>query len=229
MAKKSAAKKQDVVEAEVISETPAVVEVTKAPDTPQLTAAQQAEIDRIMVKARTDAQQVILGGSPEAKLGTPSGNVEDTQEHYQADYVPGKKRRDKTRVPEHIYDEDLQRNRPALLLSNYSYVLVPQDDFLDYTGAGFKFCKFDGGSQSGLAFGGFTGTGDAIFTRTLTGNCQRGDCFLMFIPIRAWEAIRQEDLDNQSEAHKKVLGNFYNAGYDVGIKPSAQINGVEIF
>ena len=230
MAKKVVTKKVDVVDAEVVSEPPpAPVAVAEPVTPPALTLSQQAEIDRIMSEAKEKAQQVILGGSPEAKLGTPSGNVEETQERYQADHLPGKMRRDKTRVPERIYDEDLQTTREVLRNGDYKYVMIPQDDFLTYTGYGYKFCKYDGGAQSGLAPRGFQGTNDAIFTRTLTGNCQRGDCFLMYLPIRAWEVLHQEDLDSQDSASKKVLGNFHNAGYDVGIRPYAQIDGRDIF
>ena len=190
----------------------------------QLTADQQAEIDRIMAQAKAAAQQVILGGSPEAKLGTPSGNVEEKQEHFQRDYLPGKLLRDKTRVPERIYDEDKGIDRQVLLHNEYRYALVPQDDFLTYTGLGYKFVKFDGGSQSGLTERGFRGTGDAIFTRTLSGNCQRGDCFYMYIPIRGWEALREEDQYKASEVHKKALGVFHNVAYASGIRPEASIS-----
>ena len=191
---------------------------------PALTSDQQAEIDRIMAQARSAAQQVILGGSPEAKLGTPSGNVDEKQERFQRDYLPGKLLRDRTRVPERIYDEDEGVDRQVLRLSEFKYVMIPQDDFLTYTGIGYKFTKFDGGSQSGLTERGFRGTGDAIFTRTLIGNCQRGDCFLMHIPIRGWEALREEDRIKGSDVEKKALGSFHNAAYAQGIRPFAERN-----
>ena len=195
-----------------------------APSAAKLTSDQQAEIDRIMAQAKAAAQQVILGGSPEAKLGTPSGNIDEKQERFQRDYLPGKLLRDKTRVPERVYDEDQGIDRQVLLHSEYRYALVPQDDFLTYTGLGYKFAKFDGGSQSGLTERGFRGTGDAIFTRTLTGNCQRGDCFYMYIPIRGWEALREEDRVQGSDVEKKALGAFHNAAYAQGIRPFAEQN-----
>jgi hypothetical protein len=221
-----AAAKVDSPEVKV-TEPAVAVEIAEPPPevpapTPQLTPDQQAEIDRIFTDARLKAQAV-LGGSPEAQLGTPSNGEDVKQERVQRDYVPGRFRADRTRVPERIYDEDEGVDRKVLLFSDYRYALVPADDFLTYTGLGYKFCKFDGGSRSGLTERGFRGTGDSIFTRELNGNCRRGDCFYMYIPIRGWEEIAAEDLSKVGDGEKRALGSFHNAAYSQGIRPFAEI------
>lgn len=194
---------------------------------PSPTPEQQAQLDKVMEKAKADAA-AILGGMPAAQLGTPSGNVEERTAQAQRDHVPGKMRRDKTFIPEWIYDENDGVTRRVLRHGEIRYALVPADDFLSYTGYGYKFALYDGGSRSGLLERGFLGTGDAIFTRTVQGYCQRGDCFLMWIPIRGWEALDAEDKARVDKQTDRAVGSFYNAGYREGIRTWIEVDGKSI-
>lgn len=218
--------------------TPALAEpvaevAASTPPVSDLTPSQQLAIDKIMAKARDDAQQILLS-APLASLGTPSGDVESKQEVWQRDHIPGAMRKDKTYIPEFVYDEHEDVTRRVLLKSDYKYVLVltsmdsAMDTIQSYLEMGYKHCLYDGGSRSGFTERGFKGTGDAIFRRTIEGYCQRGDCRLMWIPIRGWEALNQEDQDRCAQAMPAALGSFANAGYSQGIRTKIEVEGVEL-
>ena len=209
---------EPVVEKVDASPSPA----TASPSSP--TPEQQAQLDKVMEQAKA-AAQAILGGNLAATLGTPSGNIEDRTAQVQRDFIPGKMRRDKTYIPERVWDAHENVTRRVLIHSDYKYALAPQEDFLTYTGMGYKLAKYDGGSQSGLDHRGFLGTEDTVFTRTVNGLCQRGDCFLMWIPIRGWEDLRDEDRRRIDQETNRAIGSFYNAGYREGLRTFIERDG----
>lgn len=192
-----------------------------------LNEAQQAAIDQVMATAR-EACQAILGGSPVAGLGTPSANQEETTDHVQSDSIPGTRRKDKTYIPKRIYDPDTGNSRP-LLFDELHYMLVDIETIPDYIMDGWKMCLFDGGSLSGLAGSGFSGTGDSVMTRTIHGYCQRGDCRLMWAPHKLWEELRAADEYENSISMQRALGSFANAGYREGIRAEAVVDGKPVF
>ncbi len=191
-----------------------------APPTPP---AVQKAIDEVMADARARVDAILA--SEVAQLGTPSANEDEKQARFQRDMLPGRMRKDKTYVPEWIIEDGESTRRQALLYSDYRYALVDVETTGNYLLNGYRLCLFDGGPRSGLAPRGFSGTGDNIFRRTLEGYCQRGDCRLMYIPIRAWELIDEEVRERTAGMVQRTLGNFADAGYSQGIRTFIEAEG----
>lgn len=210
-------------------EQPAAASAMEASGGSLLTGAalppdKQAAIDKIMADARSAAEAILLG-TPAATLGTPSGDIEEKTARVARDFVPGKRRKDKTYIPEYVCDQNSETRRKVLRYDVYRYMLVDGETIDNYSLMGYRMALFDGGSMSGLEGKGFTDTGDSVFRRDIYGRCQRGDCFLMYIPIRAWEEIAQDDRDEVDKALPAALGSFANAAYSVGIRPFIEAEG----
>jgi len=207
-------------------------EAPKAPEAepatasaPDITPDQQAAVDQVFADAKKAAEAILGGGF--LPVGIPSGNIEERQENVQRDYIRGTRRKDKTYVPETIYDDRPMGGgtRKVLDYGRYRYAMVSEDSFASYiTLNGWKFVKYDGGGRSGLLGDGFQGTGDSVFMRDIRGYCRRGDVYLLYTEIENWLEMKEEDRLRAEKSIENPIGNFFNTAYSKGIRTWADIS-----
>jgi len=137
------------------------------------------------------------------------------EQENQADFIPGTKHIDLPYIPEFVYDELLVRKRRLLIPSEYHYVWVQFELITRQKAYQYQFCKYDGGAGSGLGEGGFKNTG--LFERTIDGRVMLGDTYLMFVPMRRYEAILEQQRQRQ-DALETPGGALHAAGNQAGVR-----------
>lgn len=196
---------------------------------PSVSTQEQARkaVEEILSQASAQASQTALV-SPvsidDAKTGASShDNLEDAQD----DYIPGTRVLDIQMVPKRAYDENLGRSRQVGLPNDYHYCWVHTDKITQFRIQSYKFCGYNGGAGSGLADGGFSGTG--IYEKTFDNHVRNGDMLLMWIPMRQYEAIGQEVAEFNDRMEGIAEGEIHNEGYRRGIRTFKEVDGVLIY
>jgi len=151
----------------------------------------------------------------------------DNPEHAQPDLVPLYQRKDPTFFPgcslQHkdvfVYDHALDRKRRLGLPGQYVYQFWPYDPaaLAMAITEGWKFCKYNGGSLSGLADKGFKDT-HLYQEEAGTGRVVLGDTYLMYIPMRLAELLKEEEEHIRNAMEGKPNTDFFNDAYKSGIR-----------
>jgi hypothetical protein len=206
------------------------MEETKAPLKPvdPLEDASKHEAEKALADIRSQAElkssamlteePEFLGKSPETTAST---------DRAQADALPGTLRPDPTYLPEHAYDEGSLVSRRVTLPNEYHYIWVVDVKVTQFRALGYKFCIHDGGPQSGLAEGGFRGTG--LYERTLDNHIRNGDTFLMYAPLRLYEQMQQRDRDQIEAWTVAAQRDLHNEGYKRGVRTFEEVDGQIIY
>lgn len=194
---------------------------------PEASAAEaRAAIADIMASATISAAEPSVGdkkylGLPvitvsERDLTGKSALGERTAENQgQADFIPGTKNTDMLYIPDFVEDERTGIARRLLRKDEYHYIWVSHELITSFRANGYKFVQYEGGPQSGLVGDGFKHTG--FFERSIDNRVMLGDTYLMYIPIRQYEAIvaaEREELD----ALNAPLGQMRSEGSQRGIR-----------
>lgn len=192
---------------------------------PEASAAEaRAAIADIMAAATTSAAEK----EDKRRLGVPVISVKDpdltgksalgartAENQGQADFIPGTKNIDLPYIPEFVEDERTGEARRLLLKDEYHYIWVSHDLITRFRANTYKFCQYDGGPQSGLAGEGFKHTG--LFEKSIDNRVMLGDTYLMYIPVRKYEAIVAEERQ-ELDALNAPLGQVRSEGSRIGVR-----------
>lgn len=206
---------------------PKKVELPVAP--PNDVSKEQARkaVEEILSQAADKAKETMLV-SPVDISGAPTGaSSHDNLAQAQDDYIPGTRVLDIQMVPNRAYDEDLGKTRAVGLPNDYHYCWVHTDKITQFRMYGYKFASYNGGPQSGLAPGGFSGTG--IYEKTFDNHVRNGDMFLMWCSLRQYEAMSKDDADYRNRMESAVEDEVHNDGYRRGIRTFKEVNGVTLY
>ena len=184
----------------------------KAPAAPTPEATPK-QIDRIADEIMSGGKVDLVADGSE-KTGASSLGHKDPDE-IQMDYLRGTRTKDRTYIPEFVFDEGIQAKRRATLPTDYKYGWIQYELTDRYNHYGWKFCRYSGGGQ-GMEDGGFDGTG--LYTKTPEGYVRNGDCLLMFTPMRNWREILQEEQVLKDKWTRGPLDDFHNVGDKAGVK-----------
>lgn len=122
-------------------------------------------------------------------------------------------------VASHLaFDRHENINRPIGKPTEYEYKWEVADPkaIAIAKADGWRFCLYDGGSNSGLAPRGFAGTD--LFEKTIDGRVLNGDVYLMFMDRRRFEAMEQQQREEREKLDRKPVNDFMNDAYKSGIR-----------
>ena len=210
-----------------MSTTKASTEGESAPQNkPSPADVAQAASKEILKKAdeKIDAAKAsTLLLAEDDQLGRSADNDTSKNPTVQRDTLPGTRRPDMTYLPEQAYDAEEDRDRRTTLPKDYHYCWVADALVQRFRTLGYKFCLYNGGSQSGLADRGFKGTG--LFESTLSKHVRNGDTVLMFTDMRLYEHLSQMDRDQVDKWNRAAQGDLHNLGYRYGIRTFEEDKG----
>lgn len=132
----------------------------------------------------------------------------------QEDYLPGTRTKDILGVPEYVWDDDRNVKRRASIPNLYHYCWVEGTDITRFKMIGYRLCLYKGGA--GLEQYGFSGT--YLYECDASGHVRLGDVYLMYCPIRLYEALAAEDRAEADRMSRIGETNFHNTGYRYGIR-----------
>lgn len=202
---------------------------TTAKPAPTEAPTPQAIADEVLAKAASAAQAASAelikekvtyedeGAGKEALRTSVAAN-----ESAQEDYLPGTRQRDLLALPEYVYDDDRGIRRRVTRPKEYHYCWVEGSDITSFKLMGYRLCVYSGGR--GLEEGGFSGT--YLYECDQSGHVKLGDVYLMYCPIRLYEALNQEDRQAADRLSRIGETNFHNMGYRYGIRTFSEIDGV---
>jgi len=197
---------------EILADAPEDAEAAQAARA--ILKAAESKASEIVAQREAD----VAGASPETDPSTDPG---------QADFVPGTRPPDMLYLPERVYDEFKQVSRPCARKNEYHYCFVEASKVTQFKILGYRFCLYDGGQNSGLAPGGFSGTN--MFERTLDGKLRHGDTFLMYIPLRGYEQLQSEERKKIEDWNRAAQTSLHNEGYRRGIRTFEEVDGVQVY
>jgi len=116
-----------------------------------------------------------------------------------------------------VMDHGTGLMRPLGLPNEYRYQFWPFDAIDEAMVEGWKFCRYKGGSLSGLASGGFSNTG-LYEEEAVTGRVKLGDCYLMYMDVRLAEELDKEHEDLANKLQAKPATDYFNDAYRTGIR-----------
>jgi hypothetical protein len=203
-------------------------EAVKEP-TPEMSATEvKAALADVMGQAAAQTGDMLQSAEAERlEEAKPESSSYDPVMNNQRDFIPGTRRHDITRLPEYAYDENGQNVRRVSLPKEYHYVWVHPDKLDSMHGKGYRMARYDGGSLSGLAPGGLRGTN--MFERTIDVHVRNGDTFLMFAPMRLFEAIVAEDAEQVRKWEMAAEHDHHNLGYRYGVRTFKEKDGQIIY
>lgn len=140
----------------------------------------------------------------------------------QADYLPGTRQRDILALPEMVYDDDRGVTRRLTRPKEYHYCWVSGDDITKFKIMGYRLCLYAGGR--GLEEGGLSGT--YLYECDGSGHVRLGDVYLMYCPLRLYEALNLEDRQKADSLSRIGETQFHNMGYRYGIRTFSEVDGV---
>ena len=196
---------------------------------PEVSSQEQARkaVEEILSQASAQASQTALVSPVSIDGAKTEASSHDNLEQAQDDYIPGTRVLDIQMVPNRAYDENIGRSRRVGLPNDYHYCWVHTEKVTQFRIQNYKFCGYNGGVGSGLADGGFSGTG--IYEKTFDTHVRNGDMFLMWIPIRQYEAMRGEVKEFNDRMEGAAEGEVHNEGYRRGIRTFKEVDGVLIY
>lgn len=206
----------------VKEEIPVVPQVTNDETTKLATKAVEEIMSQAAGKSSVELESPV---SIEGAKTTASSH--DNLKYAQKDYIPGTRIHDLQQVPSHAYDEDLQRTRQVGLPSDYHYCWVHTDKITQFRIEGYRFVQYNGGPGSGLAAGGFSGTG--MFEKTFDNHVRNGDMLLMWCDMRRFEEIQSDDFKRRQAFESSVESEVHNDGYRRGVRTFVEKDGVTLY
>lgn len=205
----------------------------KVKETPVVPAPQDTKelarkaVEEIMSQATEAARGIELESPVSIEGARPGASSYDAVEDAQEDYLPGTRVTDIQMVPTRAYDENIGRVRRLGLPDQYHYCWVHPDKVTSFRVNGYKHVQYNGGSQSGLAEGGFNGTG--MYEKTFDNHVRNGDMFLMWIDNRRFEQIERDEIDYRLKLEQAVEDQIHNDGYRRGIRTFKEVGGVTLY
>lgn len=194
----------------VVEPGPVTVPEATAPDAAKVAAEVLAKADEAILAKSVPADYTTdISGMPKAD---PANN----RKHVPQDHIPGTKPLDALHFPEFAYDDDRHLVRRISLPNEYHYIWVEGSDIDRFKHNGYRFVLYNGGPGSGIAEQGLSGT--YLFHRTLDNHVQRGDVFLMYVPMRRYEEIVRENEERTHNMRNMGHNNFHNISYKYGIR-----------
>lgn len=188
----------------------------------------KAALQDIMKESAEETEKLLQTSESDRLDGAkPEASSYDPVMQNQRDFVPGSRRHDLTRVPEFAYDEKSQNVRRVSIPNEYHYVWVHPEKLDAMHSWGYRLVKYDGGNQSGLAQGGLRGTN--MFERTIDAHVRNGDTFLMFAPIRLYEAMQQHDREQMEAWEMAAETDHHNLGYRYGVRTFKEEDGQLVY
>ena len=185
-------------------------------------------VEEILSQASEKASEQTALVAPVDYSGAKTGaSSHDNLDQSQEDYIPGTRVLDIQQVPRRIYDETTGSVRQLGLPDDYHYCWVHTDKITQFRIMGYKFCSYNGGVGSGLAHGGFSGTG--VYEKTFDNHVRNGDMLLMWVPNRQYEAMTKEIDEYRDRLEGSVEGEIHNEGYRRGIRTFKEVGGVTIY
>lgn len=206
-----------------VKNKPKVDTITKEPIGDYVPDPTVEAVKDILKEAETKSQ-AILASEPDVSGVSPTTDA--STDPGQADYIPGTRPPDLTYLPDTVYDEHRRISRPCARKNEYHYCFVEAGKINQFKVNGYRFCLYDGGQGSGLAPGGLGGT--YLFERTLDNHVRHGDTFLMYLPMRAYEALSAEMRKKLDAWNMAAETDFMNEGYRRGVRTFKEVDGVQI-
>jgi hypothetical protein len=151
----------------------------------------------------------------------PQENPTDTP--LQADFLPGTRVNDFTRLPVRVYDEISTVVRECTRPNEYKYLWAHPDKISGLRLQGYRHVLYDGGPGSGVASRGFVGT--ALYERTLDNHVRNGDTLLMYAPMKLYEEIRKEQHQRNEDYNRAAEESFHDQGYQRGVRTFKEVDG----
>ena len=149
----------------------------------------------------------------------------DNPEHHQPHLTTLQQRKDPTYFPgcnlqwknSLVFDHKMGIERPLGKPAEYVYQFWPFDAVGMAVTEGWQFCGYDGGSRSGLADKGFKDT-HLYQNEAGTGRVVLGDTYLMYVPIRLAEELKEEVQKLNDAMEAKPNTSFFDDAYKTGIR-----------
>jgi len=180
-----------------------------------------AQVREILKEAEAESSK-LLQSEPDVSGKSPDTNP--STDPGQADFIPGTRLPDLLSVPEKVYDERTGIERLASLPKEYHYCWVESSKITQFRVWGYRMCLYNGGSLSGLADKGFSGTN--LYERTLDNKVRHGDVFLMYVPMRAYENLKAEERKKLEDWNNVPKTEMHNVAYGAGVRTFEEVDGM---
>lgn len=207
--------KVDILTKEPLKEK---AEILSAPESEDKAAVREILKDAVKASEFLYSEPDVSGVSPTTD---PSANPA------QADFIPGTRPPDTVYLPDFVDDEMRGIRRPCALKNEYHYCFVETSKRDAFKSWGYRYVQYNGGQNSGLAQHGFSGTD--MFERTLDNHVRHGDTFLMYIPIRGYEALVAEERKQIDAWNEVPRSEMHNAGYASGVRTYQERDGQRFY